>query len=237
MRKHSLLVIALVTVGCSLDTSPDPSGLSRGSVTPMSGGADVGVVTQAVCEEQEIVCPAGPQGPVGLTGPQGGMGPQGPVGPTGPTGPRGLMGPQGPQGEPGAQGIPGPQGAPGMPGARGIQGPPGARGEQGSTGAQGEQGPVGPAGPAGPSGALDPGALYIKTLGITKNGNANDEVIARCDAGDVALSGYCDSVQGWQLISVGLVGGGIEPEGWRCGWYHASYISATAGVRCLDTTP
>ena len=76
--------------------------------------------------ECRIICPPGPQGPVG---PQGETGPQGPQGEIGPQGPQGEIGPQGLQGEVGPQG---PQGEIGPQGPQGEVGPQGPQGEPGT---------------------------------------------------------------------------------------------------------
>jgi len=95
----------------------------------------------------QLVGPAGPQGPIGLTGPKGATGPAGPQGSIGLTGPKGATGPAGPQGP---IGLTGPKGA---TGPAGPQGPIGLTGPKGATGPAGPQGPIGLTGAPGIDGA------------------------------------------------------------------------------------
>ena len=74
--------------GCSRNHC-DPNNGHQSNGKPCSCG-----VQKPCCDDDKeknpcVVCPPGPQGPVGETGPAG---PQGPVGETGPQGPQGLPG-------------------------------------------------------------------------------------------------------------------------------------------------
>ncbi len=113
-----------------------------------------------------VVCPPGPQGPVGETGPVGPQGPAGETGPVGPQGPVGETGPVGPQGPVGETGPVGPQGPVGETGPAGPQGPAGETGPVGPQGPVGETGPAGPQGPVGETGPVGPQGPAGETGGV-----------------------------------------------------------------------
>src|SRR5262245_23057459 len=94
---------------------------------------------------------------------------------------KGLKGDKGLQGDPGAKGDPGPQGAPG---------------EKGEKGDRGDVGPTGPSGVVRIYGTETPYTLVGGTPGVDANchspgGHAEcqEEVVAWCDAGDMATGG------------------------------------------------
>ena len=98
---------------------------------------DGGTTWRNLIAMENLIGPAGPQGPQGLQGE---------------TGPQGLQGPQGEKGDTGAQGPQGPKGDTGPQGETGPQGPQGIQGETGPTGPAGPKGDTGETGPAGPKG-------------------------------------------------------------------------------------
>ncbi len=103
----------------------EQNGCSRNHCNPNNGHQSNGKpcscgVQKPCCDDDKdkeknpcVVCPPGPQGPVGETGPAGPQGPAGETGPAGPQGPAGETGPAGPQGPTGETGPQGPQGLPG----------------------------------------------------------------------------------------------------------------------------
>jgi hypothetical protein len=207
MNKYIVLLVTLLSVGCSAAEETDSIGNEPG----VGGTAGAGGSVQPLCENQ---CPAGPKGDVGPAGPQGPQGekgdangivgpagPEGPAGPPGMTGPAGAVGPmgpigpQGPTGFVGAQGPIGLTGAPGPTGATGSVGPKGdtgSTGATGATGATGSQGPVGPVGPQGLPGGLDKASLYIVTQVSPLPQIQGLVTTASCQGTDVVVSGGCE---------------------------------------------
>jgi len=234
-------LLCSLSLGCATEKEVSLSDPSSGSVPDGSTSSDgqtnssidepkVAQSAFALCEEKEIVCPQGPAGDQGIQGEQGPAGDQGEPGSQGLTG---GIGPTGPMGI-GIQGIPGIQGPQGSMGAQGLSG---------TTGPQGSMGPAGPTGPAGKNGvdgAFNLADLYSPNV-VTVIAPTNDyttQAIARCDAGDIALTGGCQGMVGvFQLASAGWVAADTNPEGWFCDWNNTNGFSGRAWVRCLDVTP
>jgi hypothetical protein len=226
--------------------SETKTGAKTGSGATGSPGSDsVAVAGDPLCQQQEIVCPAGADGVDGKDGAQGPRGEKGEQGIPGPQGETGATGAQGPQGETGAMGpmgLQGPQGergATGATGATGAQGPQGIQGLKGATGAIGPQGPKGDPGADGKDGDFQVSAFYTRTV-QQPAANAqvdNTMVFAVCDPGDVAMTGRCSyTTTPGVLRTVGLGGGPNGEEAWTCWYQHTpgSGFVAVATVRCLD---
>lgn len=188
--------------------------------------------------------PVSDSSPLALAAPTSSCSPQSSAGETGA---------QGPQGEPGPAGPQGPKGDTGSAGAKGATGDTGPQGSPGSTGAQGVQGLVGPAGATGPQGPKgDPGTspsitranVYSVTSGPGSALDASTvEAVAYCsDANDVALGGFCDSVDGWYASATPFLNDGVGSikQGFRCRFRKSwnapagGAVTVEATVRCLE---
>lgn len=249
--KFTSLLSVLVLAACSnaepntqpYDDQPKPSS-DGGSSTVKNDSGTVGATTSPLCEEQEIVCPAGPAGEMGAQGEKGEPGLPGQQGPQGEAGPTGPQGPQGERGLTGAMGAVGPQGPTGAQGAEGSQGPRGLQGVQGPQGIQGPKGDRGDDGQDGRDGAFDPNLIYTAsttTQALPLGGvNVHLTVTANCDPGDIALTGACfTQTDNATLRRAGAIGAGEveQPVGWVCRWmFSQGGLAGTANVFCLDVT-
>jgi hypothetical protein len=167
MKKLSMLLVALLLVGCAAEKQEVAVNGKDGKdgyttfittevVPPMSalcgmaGGLKIVPYTDFNRNSQydageetilaaNVICNGakGDVGAVGATGAQGLQGIQGATGAMGPIGPQGVQGIQGIQG---AQGVAGPKGDQGLQGIQGIQGATGATGAIGAQGPKGEPG-------------------------------------------------------------------------------------------------
>lgn len=162
------------------------------------------------------------QGADGVSGRNGKDGAQGPRGEPGLQGPAGPAGPQGPEGDPGEQGPAGPWGPAGAPG---LQGPPG------------QVGPQGPKGDPGVGVALN--KVYYVTGPTQFSGGINGTYPssgARCDAGDIILSGHCVVSGSSSILKIGAAPTPAGDWAWECqAW--ASNGTVQAYAVCLDITP
>jgi len=215
-----------VNTSTSKSDKPTVIPVAYGTATPTAASA-------ALCEAQQIVCPAGKDGDPGAVGAQGEKGDPGLPGKDGEQGSVGPMGPQGLTGATGSQGLPGKDGQDGAPGT------PGARGPQGI---QGVAGVAGPKGDPGKDGSFAVGSLYWVSAQThnTQVGPVDISATATCAPGDVALSGRCDRAS----LPAGLDGAGLtvngsdpteRPIAWSCQWLAVQANTyGTANVLCLS---
>ncbi len=177
----------------------------------------------------ELVGPAGAQGPSGPAGIQGETGARGAPGAgiVGATGDRGKTGPTGQQGYTGQRGPAGSV-VVGKQGATGIAGPAGARGERGETGETGSS-TIGMTGARGPTGAAGDRGLQGETgiRGDTLTGPTGATGIV----GDAGLQGIAgkSGVQGARVTGPTGVAGAVGEQGEQ-GQRGDAGISGTAGV-------
>ncbi|MBN2234086.1 MAG: OmpA family protein [Opitutales bacterium] len=183
----------------------------------------------------ELVGPAGAQGPSGPAGIQGETGARGAPGAgiVGATGDRGQAGPTGQQGYTGQRGPAGSV-VVGKQGATGIAGPAGAQGERGETGQTGSS-TIGMTGARGPTGAVGDRGLQGET------GMRGDTLVGPTGAtgrtGDAGLQGIVgkSGVEGAGVTGPTGAAGAVGAQGDQ-GHRGDAGISGTAGV-VLAWTP
>lgn len=184
-----LVLSAAVIGGCVLVALP-PSTAAQASPLPPAVGAALATgpinacyaPSSAAIHPMFLLLPATASCPPTFAeitwNAQGVKGDTGPAGPAGPAGATGPAGPAGPKGDTGAMGPMGPAG------------PAGPKGDTGATGPMGPAGATGPTGPAGPAGSgLTIDNVYTRTGSATVAYTATATAIAKCDSGDLALSG------------------------------------------------
>lgn len=121
---------------------------------------------------------------------------------------------------------------------QGGKGATGAKGARGKRGPQGKSGEAGTPGQAGPKGA--PGAdLELQTYSVTESVSGAEErllqVVAICDAGDLATGGGFET-DGIILASIGI--GTDDPSGWQAiGQANPEDTALSAYVICADLKP
>lgn len=249
--KHNILLFALVLAmtGCAGEagtpsglpyddenvgaTSDGSSNTSNSSTSKPGGEEDiVGAAAAALCEEQDIICPEGPQGAPGA---QGAVGPQGTPGTAGPAGLQGTAGPTGPAGSTGPQGGRGPTGLTGERGPRGLNGTNGSNGSDGADGTNGTD---------GKNGSFDVSALYAVGSGQTPP-TGSFYTLARCDDGDVVLTGACTAAAAPNPSYLNSSNphnysgdAPDRPDSWGCSWTvrSAGYVHSAIAY-CIDLTP
>lgn len=235
-----LTILVLFIMGCS----------TAGNVPKEVSTTDSGIDDPAVVEESDCglcSCEPGAQGEQGEPGPAGrdGVnGRDGVSGVNGKDGKDGIDGVNGVNGKDGVSDIPGPQG---LPGIQGLQGLPGVKGDTGSTGARGATGATGPQGPAGRDGVLSP--LYTVKNPNWMSGSAGNtgyhrmQCSARCDPGDIIMSGGCqiyygatmDNYMAFLVTSMPQeLDNGVQS--WHCEWAAGGTPSGatSAYAICID---